>query len=143
MTATTTLGSVDDAGGDEQCTQQVARMVHPESGDKVLATDGCEIDALRRKGYVRAGNRYELRDLPPPDEDASEPGRDPCRQVVAQMVDPETGERVTATDGCQIRMLENRGWVKVSGDESGGAQAGGPALIVGALAAAGLLYSYS
>lgn len=38
------------------CTQVVARMVHPETGETRSATDGCEINALQEQGFVKSRN---------------------------------------------------------------------------------------
>ena len=64
----TTLGSMYDdqmAGsysmemsGSEACTQQVLEMINPQTGNRVTATDGCEIEELRQKGFVSL-NEYE------------------------------------------------------------------------------------
>lgn len=83
----------------------------------------------------------------------------PCRQQVLEMINPETGDRVRATDGCQIDRLRRNGYISIeeyksSGSDSSGSDRRPPdsstsqttrssVLIAGVVAAAGLLYSYS
>ncbi|MCS3859054.1 hypothetical protein GGP89_002446 [Salinibacter ruber] len=38
--------------GGGACTQVVALMYNPDTGDVVRATDGCEIESLRKSGYT-------------------------------------------------------------------------------------------
>ena len=38
--------------GGGACTQVVALMYNPDTGDVVRATDGCEIESLRKAGYT-------------------------------------------------------------------------------------------
>lgn len=41
-----------------------------------------------------------------------------CTQQVARLKNPETGETVQATDGCQIQRLKERGWVPATESSS-------------------------
>lgn len=78
-------------------------------------------------------------------------GQQQCLQVVAQMVNPETGATRTASDSCQINDLKARGWVRArnhAGDDPNGepASAGistGLLYAGGALASAGLIWAFS
>lgn len=79
------------------------------------------------------GNRVQ--DLPMPEGVQYDTPSKACTQVVAEMIHPETGERRTATDGCQINTLQEQGFVKASnysgppvngnGNGSGGNGSGG------------------
>lgn len=48
-----------------------------------------------------------------------------CTQQVARLKNPETGETIQATDGCQVRRLKRDGWVSVSTSANDGKQRGG------------------
>lgn len=41
-----------------------------------------------------------------------------CTQVVAKMRNPETGETVMATDGCEVNTLLDKGWERAPGSGS-------------------------
>jgi hypothetical protein len=57
--------------------------------------------------------------MPGPDpRPAPRPG--PCTQVVMEMVNPETGEKMTATDGCVVDDLKAEGWIPAMEYEGGG-----------------------
>jgi len=46
------IGSFPGGPGAGACTQVVALMYNPATGDVVRATDGCEIESLRKSGYT-------------------------------------------------------------------------------------------
>jgi hypothetical protein len=57
--------------------------------------------------------------MPGPDpKPAPRPG--PCTHVVMEMVNPETGEKVTATDGCQVADFKAEGWIPATEYEGSG-----------------------
>ena len=72
--------------------------------------------------FTKAGNLVNFRiqgnriqDLPQPEGVQYDVPSRACTQVVMEMVNPETGERVTATDGCQVENLRERGFVPADG----------------------------
>jgi len=68
-----------------------------------------------------------IQDLPMPEGVQYDTVSKACTQVFAEMVNPETGERRTATDGCQIDSLQEQGFVKASnfdGPVNGGGNGG-------------------
>jgi len=76
-----------------------------------------------------------IQDLPQPEGVQYDVVAKACTQVVAEMIHPETGERRTATDGCEINSLQEQGFVKArnysgppisdNGGGSGGNGSGG------------------
>jgi len=46
------IGSFPGGPGGGACTQVVALMYNPDTGDVGRATDGCEIESLRKSGYT-------------------------------------------------------------------------------------------
>ena len=65
-----------------------------------------------------------LQDLPQPEGVQYDTPARPCTQVVIEMVHPETGERRTATDGCEAGTLREQGFVPVSSANPGGTDPG-------------------
>jgi len=68
--------------------------------------------------FSKAGNiiNFQIKgkrvqDLPMPEGVQYDTPAKACTQVVAEMIHPETGERRTATDGCQINTLKEQGFV--------------------------------
>jgi len=89
--------------------------------------------------FMKAGGLINFRiqgsrvqDLPQPEGVQYDVPAQACTQVVMQMVNPETGETVTATDGCQVETLRERGFVPaqgrdpISGPVNGDPGNGGP-----------------
>jgi hypothetical protein len=66
-----------------------------------------------------------LQDLPQPEGVQYDIPARACTQVVIEMVHPETGERRTATDGCEAGNLREQGFVPVSPGHPGGTSPGG------------------
>jgi len=66
-----------------------------------------------------------LQDLPQPEGVKYDTFARACTQVVIEMVHPETGERRTATNGCEAGSLREQGFVPVSGTNPGGTNPGG------------------
>lgn len=60
------------------------------------------------------GNRVQ--DLPMPEGVQYDTPSRACTQQVMKMVNPETGETTTATDGCQISDLKEAGWVPATAE---------------------------
>jgi len=72
--------------------------------------------------FTKAGNLVNFRiqgnriqDLPQPEGVQYDVPSRACTQVVMEMVNPETGETVRATDGCQVENLRERGFVPAQG----------------------------
>ena len=65
-----------------------------------------------------------LQDLPQPEGVQYDTFARACTQVVIEMIHPETGERRTATDGCEAGSLREQGFVPVSSADPGGTNPG-------------------
>ena len=103
----------------EVCTEEYKELISPSGEHEYNATDGCQISYLEEKGWTEKETEED------DEETVATTGDEEITQAVAyaeeqemctteqkELQSPDGRYTFTATDGCQISYLEEKGWTE-------------------------------